>query len=204
MTVKQAIDDAQIEDNNRRDMGQRTLTKANQCRLEMIECLVEVLKGSDPLMAEAAGKILDGPKDMFFSQRFTARFGDALVRRTNDGTRTPYAWRIRLSAPLWERMGYAERRDTIRHEVAHLIANTVACGSGHGDFWKLCAIACGAKPKKFGPPIPRADIKRKQSRYAAKCGCRTHMITMTRLNKILTGKRKYSCRLCKVELTVGI
>jgi SprT protein len=127
-----------------------------------------------------------------FNGRFTRRMGDACLR-TN---------RIRLSAPLWERAGAAEQKNTVKHEVCHLIAykinNFIGSTEPHGKLWKACMIKAGEEPTRCHT-VNRDGLKRRQKRYKAKCRCMTHTVTATKRGKMLRGQVRV-CRRCRGRL----
>ena len=52
--------------------------------------------------------------------------------------------RIDLAGWIFQRCGWEEIQDTVRHEVAHALAGP---GTGHGPLWKTEARRLGALPK---------------------------------------------------------
>ena len=67
-----------------------------------------------------------------WNKRFTRRLGDAYYN--------PFAYRarIRLSIPLWPRASAEDRRETVIHEVCHVIAKYKfgLFVADHGSEWK--------------------------------------------------------------------
>jgi predicted SprT family Zn-dependent metalloprotease len=78
-----------------------------------------------------------------WSTRMTASMGNA--RTVPMGLH-----RIKLSKPLWPKATAAERRNTVIHEAAHILANMRAGGrsQGHGRMWKVMMMLLGGKPKR--------------------------------------------------------
>ena len=65
------------------------------------------------------------------------------MRRTNTCGIAHFGKRaIMLSAPIVKANEESEVRDTILHEIAHVLAGP----SGHGQVWKLKAMEIGARP----------------------------------------------------------
>lgn len=124
---------------------------------------------------------------------FTARLGDA---------RYSPSPRVRFSVPLWPRASEQDRRETVIHEVCHVIAAYENQGrkiAPHGYEWKALMRKCGVEPKVTH------DVDRTGFTTAvipAYCGCREHKITPYRAGQIKTGKR-IVCRKCRGMLKLG-
>lgn len=92
---------------------------------------------------------------------FTRRLGDALG--TNLNWAAP-GGRIRFSAsPLWRRASKAERRNTVIHELAHVLVN---CYHGrrvtaHGSEWKAMHRLLGEAPSRTHS-VNRAGLRRRR------------------------------------------
>ena len=100
--------------------------------------------------------------------------------------------------------------EVIPHEFAHLIANCLYPSiKPHGREWKRVMTFLGESPDRCHNMDLRKAIennidligksvrkKRQVKRYNYSCGCRNHMITAVRHNKIIKGKTEYSCRGC--------
>lgn len=81
------------------------------------------------------------------SAKFSKRMGDA---RCTHWSKTEPAGRIRLSrGPLWRRASPAERRQTVIHELAHILADAFANRhTRHGPEWKAMMRQLGAEPDR--------------------------------------------------------
>lgn len=93
---------------------------------------------------------------------FTRRLGDARTFYTTQGG---IKGRIRISSsPLWRRASPDERRDTIIHEFAHVVANARAHKNvHHGDEWKALMVMLGGRPAACHE-IDRTGLHRRGSR----------------------------------------
>ena len=128
-----------------------------------------------------------------YNSRFTRRMGDA----------SPSLMRIRLSIPLWGRVDDAKHKNTVIHEVCHLLAPIVAGGrvQSHGATWKRLMRQCGQEPTRCHN-ADRTGLARRMPRVAtARCKCMTHQLTNILLNKMLRG-RQYRCNKCHAPLVL--
>lgn len=129
---------------------------------------------------------------------------------------------ITLAAKAWPLLDAEERRDTVFHEVAHLVAfhEVGAKGWGHGSKWRRVMRRIGASPKRYAAAAAAraiAPIRRKVTRCIASCRCIEsrhipraraangyHLVTPRTGAKIRTGAR-FICQQCgtALELTGG-
>ena len=98
------------------------------------------------------------------STRMTSSMGYA---RYSDG-------RIKLSAsPLWRRASPAKRRNTVIHELAHLLTKWLAPSyariSAHGPAWKAMMVRLGEEPVRCHkvPTVPRGGRRAAAAASAA-------------------------------------
>ena len=95
---------------------------------------------------------------------------------------------ISLSAEFVQRNAEEQVRDTILHEIAHVLAGAKA---GHGRLWKLTAISIGAKPERCSTSD---DMNTKPGRYVGTCADCQGTLSMHRLGKIIKqGGRHTAC-----------
>lgn len=94
---------------------------------------------------------------------------------------------ISLSAPLTKLSPEEQVRDTILHEIAHVLAGPVA---RHGRLWKVTAASIGARPEPC-VDARALGIELPKGKWTVKCACRT----FTRIQGPKLGKR-YSCAHC--------
>jgi SprT protein len=128
-----------------------------------------------------------------WNSRFTRRMGDA----------SPSLMRIRLSIPLWGRVDEAKHKNTVIHELCHLLAPIVAGGrvQSHGKTWRNLMLRCGQEPNRCHT-ADRTGLARRMPRVAtARCKCMTHQLTNILLNKMLRG-RQYRCNKCRTPLVL--
>lgn len=138
-----------------------------------------------------------------WNNTFTRRMGDAIYFPLEK------KGRIRLSLPLWPRASEQERRETVIHELCHVLnewfrfnKSGYRYNPGHGTSWKRLMLTVGLAPKRCHS-VDRTGLKRKVTRVAATCGCMTYNITQTRATKIQNGTAVYCCRKCRGLLRVG-
>ena len=85
-------------------------------------------------------------------------------------------------------------RDTPGHEAAHIIARTLYpfLSSSHGYEWKrIMKTVCDQEPTR----CHNFEVK---TNYIYSCHCDKKIYLSTRMhNSYLSGKRSYSCKICK-------
>ena len=149
------------------------------------------------IMAEVCEKNnapgLDKGVRISWNNRFTRRFADASYSEM----------RIRLSTPLWKRATEQEKRDTIAHEMCHIVAihrfgHQI---KDHGGEWRACMIIAGYKPERCHR-IDRVGLKRTTKTNKAQCDCGPHMISAKKFKDIITKNQSWVCRKCKQELYI--
>jgi hypothetical protein len=57
-----------------------------------------------------------------------------------------YHW-VRISSRAAKRHGEEVLLDTVRHEMAHVMARVKRCGRGHDGGWQRCCMYLGATPR---------------------------------------------------------
>ncbi len=126
---------------------------------------------------------------------FTRRMGDATYDFAN-GT-----GRVRFSKPLWGRAPLRERKNTIVHEVCHIITyyKYGKSASPHGAHWKRMMMLAGEFPERCHT-VNTDGLTRKQPRIQVKCGCSKKSVTKNMFTRMKNGS-KYSCTVCKNEIS---
>jgi len=96
--------------------------------------------------------------------RFSRRMGDALVVMSDYVNRTG---RVRFSShALWRRASPTKRRNTVVHEVAHILAELVAGPTkrvSHGAGWKRMMRLLGEEPTRCHT-VNRDGLRRRSAR----------------------------------------
>ena len=196
MTAVERIAQSQYDDATRRARGDDTLLTLAECRAELLTALdeAEADPGTPDSIQRAMEPVRAGLR-VEFNRRFTRRMGDANPRKNL----------IRLSAPLWPRAGYAKRRDTLRHELAHLVTRAIDPRSqSHGCLWHMVARRLGCTAIRCHS-VPREDLARKPTRGSAvaSCRCRNDIpLGPVRARRLRAGTR-YACRRCGTRLTIA-
>lgn len=122
-----------------------------------------------------------------FNRRFTRRMGDA----------APAKFRLRFSAPLWPRATDEERHNTVTHELAHLVAEQLRPGTGHGLLWRRIHRAMGGDGERCHA-IDRTGLARHMPRpHVYACACMTHRVTERKHRSIRRYEGTARCKKCK-------
>lgn len=110
--------------------------------------------------------------------------------------------KIELSSRLFPLLPVDEQRDTVIHEVCHLVAHHLhgPAVPHHGREWRALMVKAGGKPRARSKSIEGADFLRGRNRVTYWCGCRTHAVTTSRAAKIERGFI-FVCTRCQGELT---
>ena len=94
-------------------------------------------------------------------------------------------------------------RDTVPHEVTHYIAHSVYSHrrlKPHGVEWQAVMSDFDADPSvTHNLDISRVP-QRSQARHPYFCGCREHLVSTTRHNRVVRKKATYRCQSCHREL----
>jgi len=148
-----------------------------------------------------------------WSPRFTARMGDAyygpITRRREQYTRyahpnamgDPYIALARFSIPLWPRASEEERRETVVHEIAHLVVlfETYAQGNydadPHGREWREVMRRAGYPHPSRCHSVDRTGLRRPQRRAVVHCGCGRRLTSPRVFWSVYRGGRLY-CHKC--------
>lgn len=88
--------------------------------------------------------------------------GRGLCRYPHNGTKG----RVEISKYLLEN-DLDDILNTIRHEVAHVIAGKK---SGHGPVWKAACLKTGARPERCGRAMVSEEVVAPYELVCAKCG----------------------------------
>jgi predicted SprT family Zn-dependent metalloprotease len=149
-----------------------------------------------------------------WKSRFTSRMGDALYARETDRVRRSserfringVICRARFSVPLWLRASEAERKQTVIHEICHLVAHHEAhlagrkVSSAHGYEWKAVMRRAGVQPKRCHN-VNNNGLSKKKT-ILTKCRCGEHYVTPLVAGRIMLKISTYSCGKCHAKLTV--
>lgn len=115
---------------------------------------------------------------------------------------------IRYNRTLLEKYGDSFIRQTVPHEVAHVVvaARYPYRTAPHGQEWRSVMEFFGAEPSRCHAYQIDGTGVRRLARFGYRCGCREHQLTSIRRNRIARGERYY-CRHCgellKPDKTVG-
>jgi SprT protein len=130
-----------------------------------------------------------------WSSRFTSRMGDANYRTGE----------LRFSRPLWPVASLDERRETIVHEVCHLVTYAEFGIDGwrasHGREWREVMSWAGYPDAKPYHAVPRYGVVSSIAR--AFCSCRTHEVSLTRAKRHVKGRTTLTCDRCDQPLFIA-
>jgi len=91
--------------------------------------------------------------------------------------------------------------DVIPHEVSHLLTwQLFGKVKPHGQEWQAIMLDVFKRPPHTTHNFAIHDVAGEQFKYV--CGCRSHMLTIRRHNKVLRGT-EYQCRKCSHPLTLA-
>ncbi|MCP5408831.1 MAG: SprT-like domain-containing protein [Chromatiaceae bacterium] len=104
---------------------------------------------------------------------------------------------IRYNRALLEQYRDEFIKQTVPHEVAHLVVAALHPHrtAPHGPEWRMVISFFGAEPKRCHNFQVDESVIRRLPRFRYRCGCREHMLTSIRRNRIARGE-SYYCRHC--------
>lgn len=114
-------------------------------------------------------------------------------------------WTLRFNVDLLEREGFDAVYETVGHEIAHLVADTVNnTNCGHDLRWKEVMVGFGLAPNRCHSYVTARPIRssRIQRRYIYSCRCGTpHILSARCHNNLRGGQCAYVCSACKTTLS---
>lgn len=136
--------------------------------------------------------------------RFTRRMGDAFYRKTPARGASGPECRLRFSVPLWPRASAAERRETVVHEVAHLVTYHEARErrsrpQSHGPEWRRVMARAGYPNPSRCHQVDRTGLKRTRRTVAVYCDCPAPTYVTPQLARRIR-KGSYRCTRCQTSL----
>jgi predicted SprT family Zn-dependent metalloprotease len=110
-----------------------------------------------------------------------------------------HSCKIELSSPAFAvaECDSEEMRDTIRHELAHLVAFELYADRKHGNGFKRAAIALGARPKATAPAskfryMPKTERRNWRRLFCSDCGS-VFFVSSQRLGRSEAAGIGFSC-----------
>ena len=141
---------------------------------------------------------LDNRITLKWSNRMTSAMGNA-SRRNMMATN----YTIKLSTCLFLRATVEERRQTIVHEVCHILDGIVNNRKmSHGPTWKAMMRRAGVQPKRCHN-VDNTGLRKAQKTYRYVCpnGHKAFDLGVIRhRNMQSVGGRKYACPVCRTKL----
>lgn len=90
---------------------------------------------------------------------------------------------------------------TVPHELAHILALKLFGTFAHDKYWKHVMVKLGAEPKRcHSYDTTNSRTRSVKKEYLYKCGCKTHMLTSIRHNRIQKENVAYRCASCSQKL----
>lgn len=127
-----------------------------------------------------------------------------LKSRAGDASKKNGVYLMRLSIPLFSRATEEQKKETVIHEVCHLINFKQGLyNEKHGDFWRTAMIRSGYPNPQRCHKIDRTGLYKPQDRIEMVCDCRSHAISKRRYNSFLRGTI-YRCNFCRSSIRVPI
>jgi predicted SprT family Zn-dependent metalloprotease len=132
-----------------------------------------------------------------WSGRMTSAMGNASRK-----SMTAYHYTIKLSTPLFLRATVDERRQTVIHEVCHVldgIVNNVKMS--HGSSWKAMMRRAGVDAKRCHT-VDNTGLRKasKTYRYVCPHGHKAYDLGAIRHRNMQSGSRTYLCPVCRTKL----
>jgi SprT protein len=106
--------------------------------------------------------------------------------------------RIQYNLALAERHNEDFVRETVPHEVAHVLCHLLhPKARPHGPEWRDIMTRLGvAEPRRCHSFDTKDAQTKHQQRWRYSCGCREHLLSSTRHYRILRQGTSYHCRSC--------
>lgn len=139
--------------------------------------------------------------------KISVEYNNDFTRRMGDASRDRLAktYKVRFSIPLWPLATEAQRRETVIHEICHVVdmaRGTFHSSEAHGHAWGQLMIQCGLAPKRCHNVNRPAELRNKVQRFEAKCACMTHQITSHKRTKMLANTMRYRCLKCGTPVSL--
>lgn len=103
---------------------------------------------------------------------------------------------VSFSVKLWERATPEQQRNTVIHEVCHIVC-FVKCphAKGHGIEWKKLMVEAGEIPLRTHS-VNRTGLKRTNEKAFCYCRCGKRVISSNRATRIKNKTSQYHCSVC--------
>ena len=116
-------------------------------------------------------------------------------RGTAAGTAWLESYEIRLNPVLLLENQQAFIEEVVPHELAHLLVwKHFGRVAPHGKEWKWMMESVLGVPARRTHQFELASVR--QNTFAYRCGCREHLLTVRRHNRVLRGEAVYRCLHC--------
>ncbi len=112
---------------------------------------------------------------------------------------------IRYNPHVFDRYFVDNLANTVPHEVAHYVVDKMYRRRvrPHGPEWRAVMVEFGVEPSVRCDYDISGLPQRRQRRFPYICGCREHLLSATRHNRIQSRRSTYYCRDCGSSLNLG-
>ena len=113
-------------------------------------------------------------------------------------------YEIRLSRLIWPHLTPKQRKTTVLHEAAHIIAKVLYGGKmSHNHIWKRIMRKLGLPPDRcLDIDTVALGISKQRPRYIVQCNCKNGCKVGPIVYKRLRQGVGYRCCICQVKLTL--
>ena len=155
------------------------------------------------LRADVRAKVAEAIRvaRMVYRRHFDMPRVSYTVRGAVAGKASFTGWEVKFNATLLEENAEEMVKDTVVHEVAHLVTRAMHGSevSSHGEEWKSVMRSLGAAPTRTHSfDMTNAAVGRLVFKWG--CGCREAVFSERKHNKLTGGRAFVICRQCKHRL----
>lgn len=166
-----------------RTLPQRNTPMKDEQKAQVDQWIKETLRTLD-------SEYIFNDLEIEFNDRYIAKMG--MARQCNETG----ALSVHFSTQLWAVANDTQRKQTVVHEICHIVSMDRGIFDSHGSYWQGLMLQCGHQPNRC-TTVQRPDELRNadQRVIKAKCKCKTHTITKNRATRIKKGS-SYRCLSC--------
>ena len=137
----------------------------------------------------------------FYNRQFELPEIDYSLRGCVSGQAIASRTMLKFNVPIAIQNVDVYIKQTVPHEVAHLIEFVLYGCIGHKRNWKtIMSLVFGLQPLRCHS-YDTSEYKRNRTKYVYKCNCSEHWISAIRHNRMHNGITTYRCRNCRTPIT---